>query len=99
MDIFSWHIDPVWVYYPSAVLLVLVCVAAWLTTLLTLPGNWAVGGLAGGVGGGSAGPPRSPSAVRWCGRGGGGGGGCAAPGRLSHFPPGPANPRAAGHGA
>src|SRR3989304_1882518 len=48
MDIFSWHIDPVWVYYPSAVLLVLVCVAAWLTTLLTLPGNWAVGVLAAG---------------------------------------------------
>lgn len=48
MDIFSWHIDPAWVYYPSAVLLVLVCIAAWLTTLLTLPGNWAVVGLAAG---------------------------------------------------
>lgn len=45
---FSWHIDPTWVYYPSAALLVVVCVAAWLLTLLTLPGNWIVVGLAAG---------------------------------------------------
>jgi uncharacterized protein YqgC (DUF456 family) len=48
MDIFSWHIDPAWIYYPSAVLLVLLCLAAWLTTLLTVPGNWIVVGLAAG---------------------------------------------------
>ena len=48
MDIFSWHIDPAWVYYPLAVLLVLVCVATWLLNLLTLPGNWFVVGLAAG---------------------------------------------------
>ena len=46
MDIFSWHIDPAWAYYPAAIVLVLLCVAAWLTTLLTLPGNWFVLGLA-----------------------------------------------------
>src|SRR5215813_11687850 len=46
MDVFSWHIDPEWIYYPAAVLLVLVCIAAWLTNLLTLPGNWFVVGLA-----------------------------------------------------
>lgn len=48
MDIFSWHIDSTWVYYPSAVLLVVVCIAAWLLTLLTLPGNWIIMGLATG---------------------------------------------------
>ena len=48
MGILSWHIDPVWVYYPSAVLLVLMCVTAWLLTLFTLPGNWIVVGLAAG---------------------------------------------------
>ena len=48
MDISSWHIDPAWVYYPSAVLLILICVAAWLTTLVTLPGNWIVVALAAG---------------------------------------------------
>jgi uncharacterized protein len=48
MDISSWHVDPVWVYYPSAVLLLLLCVVAWLTTLLTMPGNWIVVGLAAG---------------------------------------------------
>jgi uncharacterized protein YqgC (DUF456 family) len=46
MDISSWHIDPIWIYYPSAVLLLALCVGAWLTTLLTLPGNWIVVGLA-----------------------------------------------------
>jgi hypothetical protein len=48
MDIFSWHIDAAWVYYSSAVLLVLVCIACWLTTLLTLPGNWIVVALVAG---------------------------------------------------
>jgi uncharacterized protein len=48
MDIFSWHIDPAWVYYPAAVVFVLLCIAAWLTTLLTLPGNWIVVALAAG---------------------------------------------------
>jgi uncharacterized protein YqgC (DUF456 family) len=46
MDITSWEIDPVWIYYPSAVLLVLLCMGAWLVTLLTLPGNWIIVGLA-----------------------------------------------------
>lgn len=48
MDILSWHIDPAWVYYPAAALMVLLCIVAWLTTLLTLPGNWIVVGLAAG---------------------------------------------------
>jgi hypothetical protein len=48
MDILSWHIDEVWIYYPSAVLLVVLCVSAWLTTLFTAPGNWIVVGLAAG---------------------------------------------------
>ena len=48
MDIFSSHIDPAWVYYPSAVLLVILAIVCWLTTLLTLPGNWIVVGLAAG---------------------------------------------------
>jgi len=48
MDISSWHLDPAWVYYPSALLLVLLCIAAWLTTLLTVPGNWIVVALAAG---------------------------------------------------
>jgi uncharacterized protein YqgC (DUF456 family) len=46
MDISSWHVDPAWVYYPSAVLLLVLCMGAWLTTLLTVPGNWIVVGLA-----------------------------------------------------
>lgn len=46
MDISTWHIDPAWTYYPSAVLLILLCVVAWLSTLFTLPGNWLVVGLA-----------------------------------------------------
>ena len=48
MDILSWHVDPVWVYYPSAVLLVVLCLGAWLTTLFTVPGNWIVVALAAG---------------------------------------------------
>jgi len=42
MDLSSSNLDPAWVYYPSAVLLVVLCIAAWLTSLLTLPGNWIV---------------------------------------------------------
>jgi uncharacterized protein YqgC (DUF456 family) len=34
--------DSAWVYYPSAVLLILACGAGWLATLLTLPGNWLI---------------------------------------------------------
>src|SRR5262245_22202170 len=48
MHVVHWHIDPAWVYYPSAILLLVLCVAAWLTTLLTIPGNWIVVGLAAG---------------------------------------------------
>jgi uncharacterized protein len=48
MDIASWNIDPDWIYYPAAALLVIVCVAAWLTTLFTVPGNWIVVALAAG---------------------------------------------------
>jgi uncharacterized protein len=48
MDISAWQIDPAWIYYPSAALLLVLCVAAWLTTLLTVPGNWIVVGLAAG---------------------------------------------------
>jgi hypothetical protein len=44
----AWHIDLVWIYYPSAVLLVALCIGAWLLTLLTVPGNWIVVGLAAG---------------------------------------------------
>jgi uncharacterized protein len=33
-------------YYLSAIILSLLCCIAWLTTLLTLPGNWIVVGLA-----------------------------------------------------
>jgi uncharacterized protein len=36
----------VYLYYLAAIFLVLLCCAAWLTTLLTLPGNWLVVGLA-----------------------------------------------------
>lgn len=35
-----------WAYYLWAVLLVLASSAAWLTTLVTLPGNWIIVGLA-----------------------------------------------------
>ena len=31
-----------WVYYPSAVLLILACSASWTGTMLTLPGNWLI---------------------------------------------------------
>lgn len=48
MDPSSWHLDPAWVYYPSALVLLVLCVVAWLTTLLTLPGNWIVVALAAG---------------------------------------------------
>ncbi|MEX2316882.1 MAG: DUF456 domain-containing protein [Pirellulales bacterium] len=37
--------DP-WLYYLLALLLVLACGGAWLTTLVTMPGNWIVVGLA-----------------------------------------------------
>jgi uncharacterized protein YqgC (DUF456 family) len=36
----------VWAYYLWATLLVLSCGVAWLTTLVTLPGNWLIAGLA-----------------------------------------------------
>lgn len=42
MDFSAWNVDPAWIYYPSAVVLVLLCIAAWLTTLFTVPGNWIV---------------------------------------------------------
>jgi len=35
-----------WVYYLWATLLVVACVVAWLTTLVTLPGNWLIAGFA-----------------------------------------------------
>jgi len=35
-----------WVYYCWALLLVLASGAAWLTTLVTLPGNWIIAGIA-----------------------------------------------------
>jgi uncharacterized protein YqgC (DUF456 family) len=35
-----------WLYYLLALLLVLACGVAWLTTLVTMPGNWIVVGLA-----------------------------------------------------
>src|SRR5437588_10820760 len=35
-----------WAYYLWALLLVLACGVAWLTTLVTLPGNWIIAGLA-----------------------------------------------------
>ena len=48
MDLSAWNLDLAWVYYPSVVLLVVLCIAAWLTTLFTLPGNWLVVALAAG---------------------------------------------------
>ncbi len=48
MDISSWNIDPAWVYYPSALLLVVLCAAAWFTSVFTLPGNWFVVALVAG---------------------------------------------------
>lgn len=47
MDI-SWDFDPALTYYPAAVLLIALCIAAWATTLFTLPGNWLVVALAAG---------------------------------------------------
>jgi uncharacterized protein YqgC (DUF456 family) len=35
-----------WAYYFWAVLLILSCLIGWLTTLITLPGNWIIAGLA-----------------------------------------------------
>lgn len=35
-----------WVYYLWAIALVLACCVGWLTTLLSLPGNWIIVGLA-----------------------------------------------------
>jgi len=35
-----------WAYYLWATLLVLACGVAWLTTLVTVPGNWLIAGLA-----------------------------------------------------
>lgn len=48
MDISSFDIDPAWVYYPSALLFVALCVVAWFTSVFTLPGNWFVVALAAG---------------------------------------------------
>ena len=38
--------DNIWLYYVLAIALVLACGVAWLTNLVTLPGNWIVVGLA-----------------------------------------------------
>jgi uncharacterized protein len=48
MDLTSIDIDPAWVYYPAALLLVALCVVAWFTSVFTLPGNWMVVALAAG---------------------------------------------------
>jgi uncharacterized protein len=48
MDLTSIDIDPAWVYYPSALLFVVLCVVAWFTSVFTLPGNWFVVALAAG---------------------------------------------------
>jgi uncharacterized protein YqgC (DUF456 family) len=48
MDLSAWNLDLAWVYYPSVAVLVVLCVAAWLTSLFTLPGNWFVVALAAG---------------------------------------------------
>jgi uncharacterized protein YqgC (DUF456 family) len=45
LDAWNIDIDPVWVYYPSAAVLIALCLVAWLTTLVTAPGNWIVVGL------------------------------------------------------
>ncbi|MGD9636000.1 MAG: DUF456 domain-containing protein [Pirellulales bacterium] len=44
----SWDFDPALTYYPTAILLIVLCIAAWSTTLFTLPGNWIVVALAAG---------------------------------------------------
>jgi hypothetical protein len=38
--------DPAWTYYVWALLLVIACACAWLLSLVALPGNWLVLGLA-----------------------------------------------------
>ena len=38
--------DNIWLYYVLAIALVLACGVAWLTNLVTLPGNWIVVGMA-----------------------------------------------------
>ena len=38
--------DPQWIYYLWAVLLVAASIVSWLLSLITLPGNWIVVGLA-----------------------------------------------------
>lgn len=48
MDFSSIEVGPEWVYYPSALLLVALCVLAWFTSVFTLPGNWFVVALAAG---------------------------------------------------
>lgn len=48
MDFSSIELDPAWVYYPSALLFVGLCVLAWFTSVFTLPGNWFVVALAAG---------------------------------------------------
>jgi uncharacterized protein len=48
MDVTSWHLDLAWIYYPSALVLLVLCIGAWLTSLFTLPGNWIVVALAAG---------------------------------------------------
>lgn len=48
MDLTPWQLDPAWVYYPAAAVLVLLCACAWATSIFTLPGNWIVVALAAG---------------------------------------------------
>jgi uncharacterized protein YqgC (DUF456 family) len=45
-DLSNFALDPAWTYYPSAIVFVLLCIAAWATSLFALPGNWIVVGLA-----------------------------------------------------
>jgi uncharacterized protein len=48
MDLSAWNLDAAWIYYPAVLVLVALCVVAWLTSLVTLPGNWLVVALAAG---------------------------------------------------
>jgi uncharacterized protein YqgC (DUF456 family) len=48
MDLSTWNLDPALVYYPAVLVFVALCIAAWLTSLFTLPGNWFVVALAAG---------------------------------------------------
>lgn len=48
MDVTNINLDPAWTYYPSATVFVLLCAAAWFTSVFTLPGNWFVVALAAG---------------------------------------------------